>query len=75
MPAVHRTAQSGAPPRVRQPSGRGTATVRAPRAADDIAGAHRAHANAYITKSSDPDALTLAVRAIDSFFLRTVTPG
>ncbi len=41
----------------------------------DIADAYRAHANAYVTKPHDPDALALAVRAIDSFFLSTVTPG
>ena len=45
-------------------------------APDDVAGAYREHANAYVTKPVNLDAFIEAVQSIDAFFLDTVTkPG
>jgi CheY-like chemotaxis protein len=41
-------------------------------APDDVVGAYRRHANAYITKPVDLDGFARAVHSIDAFFLDTV---
>jgi len=42
-------------------------------APDDVAGAYREHANAYVTKPVNLDDFVRAVQSIDAFFLDTVT--
>jgi CheY-like chemotaxis protein len=42
-------------------------------APDDVAGAYREHANAYVTKPVNLDDFIKAVQSIDAFFLDTVT--
>ncbi|OIK27372.1 response regulator [Streptomyces malaysiense] len=42
-------------------------------APDDIAGAYRHHANAYVTKPVNLDDFERAVQSIDAFYLETVT--
>ncbi|WP_405009235.1 response regulator [Kitasatospora sp. NBC_01539] len=45
-------------------------------APDDVTGAYRRHANAYVTKPVQLDDFTRAVQSIDSFYLDTaVTPS
>ncbi|WP_326608869.1 hypothetical protein [Streptomyces scopuliridis] len=48
-------------------------TVRASTAHDDIAGAYRQHANAYVAKPINLTEFIDAVQGIDAFFLETVT--
>ncbi|GJF30374.1 response regulator [Kitasatospora sp. NE20-6] len=44
-------------------------------APDDVSGAYRRHANAYVTKPVELDDFTRAVQSIDSFYLDTaLTP-
>ncbi|MFD3456600.1 response regulator [Streptomyces sp. NPDC058691] len=42
-------------------------------APDDVAGAYRQHANAYVTKPVNLDDFERAVQSIDAFYLDTVT--
>ncbi|MFD8075068.1 response regulator [Streptomyces sp. NPDC059718] len=42
-------------------------------APDDVAGAYRQHANAYVTKPVNLDDFERAVHSIDAFYLDTVT--
>ncbi|MFD4573361.1 response regulator [Streptomyces sp. NPDC058417] len=42
-------------------------------APDDVNGAYRRHANAYVTKPVNLDDFERAVRSIDTFYLETVT--
>ncbi|MEU8589486.1 response regulator [Streptomyces sp. NPDC048664] len=43
-------------------------------APDDVVGAYRRHANAYVTKPVNLDDFERAVQSIDAFYLETVTP-
>ncbi|MFJ9350916.1 response regulator [Streptomyces sp. NPDC101237] len=43
-------------------------------APEDVSGAYRKHANAYVTKPVNLDDFERAVQSIDTFYLETVTP-